>query len=77
VRRRNGCIFGKRVVLIINDKNFVKQGKRSVGVARQYSGTLGKVGYCQITVTLKLQVERSLLCVGADLYLLEARTTDA
>jgi len=37
-------------LLIFDDTGFAKQGKASVGMARQYSGTLGKVGNCQVAV---------------------------
>jgi hypothetical protein len=37
-------------VLIFDDTGFEKRGRHSVGVARQYSGTAGKVTNCQVTV---------------------------
>src|SRR5215218_4392140 len=37
---------------VVDDTGFVKDGTASPGVARQYSGTLGKVGNCQIGVSL-------------------------
>ena len=38
-------------VLIVDDTGIAKKGSHSVGVARQYSGTLGRVDNCQVLVT--------------------------
>jgi SRSO17 transposase len=40
------------VAWVVDDTGFVKDGTASPGVARQYSGTLGKVGNCQIGVSV-------------------------
>jgi SRSO17 transposase len=56
-------------VLIIDDTGFPKQGTASVGVERQYSGTLGKVGNCQIAVTCCYSDSQATWPVAARLYL--------
>src|SRR3954452_18298889 len=38
--------------LVIDETSFLKKGEKSVGVARQYSGTAGKVENCQVGVFL-------------------------
>jgi SRSO17 transposase len=45
--------------LVVDDTGFAKDGPASPCVARQYSGTLGKVGNCQIGVSVHLVNERA------------------
>jgi SRSO17 transposase len=54
---------------IIDDTGFPKQGKHSVGVARQYCGQLGKQDNCQVAVTLSLANHHASLPVAYHLYL--------
>ncbi len=55
--------------LVFDDTGFAKQGKSSVGVARQYSGTLGKVGHCQVTVNCHYAERTIAWPVATRLYL--------
>jgi hypothetical protein len=58
-------------VLIFDDTGFAKQGRSSVGVARQYSGTLGKTGNCQVTVNCHYAERNIAWPVATRLYLPE------
>ncbi|MGH8703436.1 MAG: IS701 family transposase [Burkholderiales bacterium] len=54
---------------IIDDTGFPKQGRHSVGVARQYCGQLGKQDNCQVAVSLSLANDHASLPVAYRLYL--------
>ncbi|MEJ7715882.1 MAG: transposase [Thermoleophilaceae bacterium] len=56
---------------VLDDTGFPKDGKRSPGVKRQYSGTLGKIGNCQLGVSVHAVGERGTLPLGWALYLPE------
>jgi len=54
---------------IIDDTGFSKQGRHSVGVARQYCGMLGKQDNCQVAVSVSLACETASVPVAWQLYL--------
>jgi SRSO17 transposase len=67
----------RRGVLAIDDTGLPKKGSLSPGVQRQYSGTLGKVGNCQIIVSAVLRGEKGIWPVGMQLYLPDTWAEDA
>jgi len=68
-RRLRTAIPARTVVLVLDGTGFPRQGPASVGIARQYSGTLGKLGNCQVAVAAALWTGVHAWLVGAQLYL--------
>jgi SRSO17 transposase len=56
---------------VVDDTGFPKKGNHSVGVARQYSGTLGKIGNCQVAVSLHYATDDAAIPLDFSLYLPE------
>ena len=63
-------------VLAIDETGFIKQGKQSVGVKRQYCGASGKLDNCQIGVFLSWQTAQGHALIDRALYLPEEWAQD-
>lgn len=64
-------------VLVVDETGFVKKGDQSVGVARQYSGTAGRIENCQIGVFLAYASRFGQALIDRRLYLPQAWAADA
>lgn len=78
--RRIACVLEQQLpsieAFVIDDTGFAKKGIHSVGVSRQYSGTLGRVDNCQVATSLHLAGERGSGCIGLQLYMPSEWTDD-
>jgi SRSO17 transposase len=63
-------------MLVIDETGFLKKGKKSVGVQRQYSGTAGRIENCQIGVFLTYASQGTHTLVDRDVYLPASWTQD-
>ena len=63
-------------VWVLDGSDFPKQGRKSVGVARQYCGSLGKVANCQAGMFLAYVSPQGRALVDKGLYLPESWTSD-
>ena len=61
---------------VLDETGFLKKGSHSAGVARQYSGTAGRIENCQIGVFLTYATSRGHTLLDRELYLPQAWTTD-
>src|SRR5215472_6997212 len=66
-----------RAVLVIDETGFLKQGTKSVGVKRQYSGTAGRIENCQIGVFLTYAAPAGHVLLDRALYLPREWAVDA
>src|SRR5947199_2065364 len=72
-----GRLGAQDAVLVVDETAFVKKGRHSAGVARQYCGTLGKVENCQVGVFLAYGSRRGHALIDRRLCLPEAWAGDA
>ena len=70
-REAVGAITAREPIdaMIIDDTGLLKQGKHSVGVQRQYTGSAGKVTNCQVAVSLSLASRTEQVPIDFELYL--------
>jgi SRSO17 transposase len=66
-----------QAVLVLDETGFVKKGSKSVGVAPQYCGAVGKIANCQIGVFLADATEAGPVLLDRELYLPKAWGDDA
>jgi SRSO17 transposase len=65
-----------QAVLVVDETGFLKKGQHSAGVARQYSGTAGRVENCQIGVFLTYAGPQGHIMLDRELYLPKEWTND-
>ncbi|HMJ10769.1 MAG TPA: IS701 family transposase [Polyangiaceae bacterium] len=61
---------------VVDDTGFLKQGKQSPGVQRQYTGSAGKTTNCQVGVSLLLATDHAHVMTDFRLYIPESWTQD-
>ncbi|WP_437115002.1 IS701 family transposase [Streptomyces flaveolus] len=67
---------GNDGVLVVDETGFLKKGRKSAGVARQYSGTAGRIENSQIGVFLAYASRHGRVLVDRELYLPKGWTSD-
>src|SRR5436190_4897586 len=64
-------------VLVVDETGFLKKGTKSVGVARQYSGTAGRIEHCPVGVFLGYATTRGRALLDRAMYLPKEWANDA
>ena len=76
IRYASVHLGSKDAVLIVDETGFLKKGKKSVGVQRQYSGTAGRIENCQIGVFVAFSTSKGHALIDRALYLPESWCDD-
>jgi SRSO17 transposase len=63
-------------VVVVDETGFLKKGRKSAGVQRQYSGTAGRIENCQLGVFLAYRSSRGHALIDRELYLPKSWTDD-
>ena len=56
-----------KAILVVDETSFLKKGSKSVGVASQYNGTVGKIANCQIGIQA-LTASQALVAAGVSRF---------
>jgi SRSO17 transposase len=73
----HGRLADPGAVLIVDETGFLEKGTKSAGVARQYTGTAGRVENCQVGVFLALAGRNGHALLDRELYLPQGWDGDA
>lgn len=76
IRREVVPVMEPLAAWIIDETGWIKQGSKSVGVAPQYCGAVGKQANCQVSVHLTVSNGEMALPIAGRLYLPESWTSD-
>jgi SRSO17 transposase len=71
------ALADREAALIVDETGFLKKGTKSAGVARQYSGTAGRIENCQIGVFLAYASGNGHALLDRELYLPKEWAEDA
>ena len=71
-----GTLAADDAVLVVDERGFLKQGKASCGVARQYTGSAGKITNCRIGVSACYVTKHGRAFIDRELYLPKSWTDD-
>lgn len=70
------CLHDEAAVLVVDETGDVKKGTHTVGVQRQYTGTVGRIENSQVAVYLVYASERGHAAVDRELYIPRSWTCD-